>query len=175
MSKEENEEEVKPSKKRAIERLYPSELVQAFDEFLEDRGKDFMRPWRPLRLRGGPWRGAWPIMTRRLEAYADLIDTGKEYQICAEVPGISKDKLEVTINRDGIEISGKTETESEREEEKDFIVRERSYREIYKSLTFPQEVVPEKAEATLKDGVLEVKIPKKSPAPKPKGHKVEIK
>jgi HSP20 family protein len=175
MSEEEKKEDVKPSKKRAIERLYPSELVKAFDEFLEDRGKDFMRPWRPLRLRGGPWRRVWPMMTRRLEAYADLIDTGKEYQICAEVPGIPKDKLEVTITKDGIEISGKTETETEREEEKEFLVRERSYREIYKSLSFPQEVLPEKAEATLKDGVLEVKIPKKAPSPKPKGHKVEIK
>ncbi|UCD72775.1 MAG: Hsp20/alpha crystallin family protein [Candidatus Bathyarchaeota archaeon] len=175
MPEEENKGEVKPSKKRVIERLYPSELAQAFDEFLEDRGKDFMRPWRPLRLRGGPWRRAWPIVTQRLEAYADLIDTGKEYQIYAEVPGIPKDKLEVTITKDDIEISGKTETESEREEEKEFIVRERSYREIFKSLTFPQEVIPEKAEATLKDGVLEVKIPKKSPSPKPKGHKVDIK
>jgi HSP20 family protein len=175
MSEEEETEDVKPDKKRAIDRLYPNELIQAFDEFLEEKGIDIMRPGGPLRLRGGPWRRAWPVMTRRLEAYADLIDTGKDYQICAEVPGIPKENLEVTITKDDIEISGKVETETEREEEQEFVVKERSYREIYKSLSFPQEVLPEKAEATLKDGVLKVNIPKKAPSPKPKEHKVEIK
>lgn len=45
---------------------------------------------------------------------------------------------------------------------------------IYKSLNFPEEVVPEKAEASLKGGVLGVNVPK-TPTSKPKKHKVEMK
>jgi len=107
-------------------------------------------------------------------ACTDLIDTGKEYQVCAEVPGIPKDKINVTITKDSIEISGKAEIER-REEEKGYVVRERGYSEIHRRMAFPEEVVPEKAEATLKQGLLEIKVPKKTPTPKVTKHKVEIK
>ena len=53
--------------------------------------------------------------------------------------------------------------------------RERSYSSIYKNLPFPEEVIPDKAECKVKDGVLEVIIPKKTPTPEAKKHKVEVK
>ena len=104
----------------------------------------------------------------------DLIDTGKEFQVHAEVPGIPKDKIDITVTKDSIEISAKTEVER-KEEEKGFVVKERGYSEIYRKQSFPEEVLPEKAEATVKNGVLEIKIPKKSPTPEIKKHKLSIK
>jgi len=90
------------------------------------------------------------------------------------MPGIPKDKLDITITEDGIEISGKAETER-KEEEKGYVVRERGYSEVYKRMAFPEEVIPDKAEAALKNGLLEIKVPKKTPTPSVKKHKVEIK
>jgi hypothetical protein len=55
-----------------------------------------------------------------------------------------------------------------------FVRRERTYSRIHRSLAFPEEVIPDRAEATLKDGLLEVRIPKKTPT-EVKKHKVEIK
>ena len=163
--------EVKEPKERAIEPWRPSDIFQAYDEMWEDFRRDFLRPWRYW---GRPWRRGWPSAIMPREACTDLIDTGKEYQVCAEVPGIPKDKLDVTITKDGIEISGKAEVER-REEEKGYLMRERGYSEIYRMMAFPEEVIPEKAEATLKNGLLEIKIPKKTPTAGVKKHKIEIK
>ena len=52
------------------------------------------------------------------------------------------------------------------------IAKERVYSHIYKQLSFLEEVIPEKAESTFRNGLLEVSIPKKTVAPAPKKHKV---
>lgn len=109
------------------------------------------------------------ILSRR-EACVDLVDTGTKFKVCAEIPGIPKDKIDVTITKDGIEISGKAEIER-REEEKGFVVRERGYSEICKKMSFPEEVIPEKAGGTQKDSLFEIRIPKKTSTPEVKKHK----
>jgi len=92
----------------------------------------------------------------------------------AELPGVAKDKIDVALTKDSIEISAETEVEKE-SKEKNFVVRDRAYSHIYKQLSFPQEVIPEQAESTFKDGLLEVCVPKKTLAPAPKKHKVTVK
>ena len=170
MSKKEDKEiEVKESEDKAIEPWYPSDIFRTFDEIWTDFRRGLLRPWRPWRFWSRPLR----TMMQR-EACVDLVDTGKEFQVCAEVPGIPKDKINITITKDDIEISGKAKIER-RKEEKGYIVRERGYSEIHRRMAFPEEVVPEKALATLKEGLLEIKVPKKTPTPKVKKHKVEIK
>ncbi|MCS7116294.1 MAG: Hsp20/alpha crystallin family protein [Nitrososphaerota archaeon] len=175
MSEEEERKKV-PIKKEGITapgRPTPLDMFEAFDDLLEDfrrTFRSFVRPWKP-------WR--WSALERFMpelptrEAYADIIDTGKEFHVCVEMPGIPKDKIDITVTKDGIEIFAETEAEKE-EKEKNFIHRERSYSRIYKKLTFPEEVIPEEAEATLKNGLLEVRIPKKVPK-EVKKYKVEIK
>ena len=61
------------------------------------------------------------------------------------------------------------------DKQKNFVVRERVYSHVYKQLSFPEEVIPEKAESIFKDGLLEVCVPKKTIAPAPKKHKVQVK
>lgn len=175
MSEKKKEIEVKEPEKTPITPWRPGDVFQAFDEMWNDFRRDFLVPWRPWRRWIQPWRRTVsPLIIVPREACVDLVDMEKEYKVCAEVPGIPKDKIDVTITTDGIEISGKAEVEKQ-EEEQGYVVRERGYSEVYKKLSFPEEVAPEKATATLKDGVLEVKIPKKTPAPKAKKHKVKIK
>ena len=176
MSEKENKEkvEVKEPGERAITPWGPTDIFQAFDAMWEGFRRDFLRPWRPWRFWGRPSGRVRPTTIIPREACTDLIDAGKEYQVCAEVPGIPKDKLDITITKDGIEISGRAETERKKEE-KGYVVRERGYSEIYKRIAFPEEVIPDKAVANLTDGLLEIKVPKKAPVPEVKKHKIEIK
>jgi HSP20 family molecular chaperone IbpA len=108
------------------------------------------------------------------EATVDLLDVGNQFIVNAELPGVAKDKIDVAVTKDGIEISAETDVEKENQE-KNYVVRERAYTHMYKQLSFPQEVIPEKAESTFRDGLLSVCIPKKTIAPAPKKHKVPVK
>lgn len=106
--------------------------------------------------------------------HVDLVDVGSEYKVVAEFPGIKRENIEIHTSPTGIEICGKAETKVEEKGEQ-FVRKERSYTNLCRYLAFPQEVIPEKAEASLTNGVLEVKIPKKTPPPEVKKHKVEVK
>ena len=174
MSKESKDKKVPVKAERAIRtrRNLPSTHVLAtFDDMLEDFRRRFEeRIWAPWEWAIEPYRVDFPIR----EVFSDLVDEGSKFIVRAEVPGIPRDKIDVMVTKDGIEISGETGAEKE-EKEKNFVVRERSYSSVYKTLAFPEEVLPEKAECKVKDGILEVSIPKKAPKPEVKKHKVEVK
>jgi HSP20 family protein len=148
-----------------------NQVLATFEDSLEDFRRRFQESiWTPWEWAIEPYSVELPMRA----AYSDLIDEGNSFLVRAEVPGIPRDKIDVTVTKDGIEISGETGAEKE-EKEKNFVVRERSYSSIYKNLAFPEEVIPEKAECKIKDGILEVSIPKKTPTPEVKKHKVEVK
>jgi len=101
-----------------------------------------------------------PDMIARRVACTDFVDTGKEFRIYAEIPDIPKYKLDANITKDVIEISGNAET-GRKEEDKGYGVIEWTYSEVYKRIEFPEEVIPARVKANLKDGLLEIKVPKK--------------
>lgn len=107
------------------------------------------------------------------EPVVDLADHGKEFLVTAELPGVRKEDLDLQVTPHGIEI--RTETHGEREEsDQDYAYRERSHASYRRVLPFPEEVVADQAEATLKDGVLEVRLPKKGPTSKRAPVKVRV-
>ena len=154
---------------------HPPEYMQEMDRWLGDfrRGLDDM--FGSLES-GWGWvrpRVPWPAMPDVRHARYDLIDGGNEFCVRAEVPGITKENLNVTVTGRGVEIHGEAKTDIQDEKE-GFVRRERGYSKIQRSLALPEEVIPEKAEATLKDGLLEIKVPKRTPTQVRK-HRVEIK
>jgi len=154
---------------------HPPEYMQEMDRWLGDlrRGLDDM--FASLES-GWGWvrpRVPWPAMPDVRHARYDLIDAGTEFCVRAEVPGITKENLNVTVTGRGLEIQGEAKTAIQ-EEKQGFVRRERGYSKIQRSLSFPEEVIPEKAEATLKDGLLEIKVQKKTPTQVRK-RRVEIK
>ena len=189
MSKEEKKAQVKAIEKAAIAvkptknipskhlpaRRAPAKQVPAvhvlttFDDLVDDFRRNFIESVAyPIE-----WVSLEPVVPVR-EATVDLVDEGNRFVVHAELPGVAKDKIDVALTSDGIEISAETDVEKE-DKEKNYVVRERAYSHVYKQLSFPEEVIPEKAESTFKDGLLEVCIPKKTIAPAPKKHKVEVK
>ena len=175
MSEKEKKVPVKAEGVIKPKRHAPSTSVLAtFDNLLDDFRRNFREsvwtPWEWTIEPYFPYEVEFPVRA----AYADLVDEENKFLVRAEVPGIPRDKINVEVSKDGIEISGEAGTEKE-EKEKDYVVKERNYSSIYKSLEFPEEVVPEKTECTVKDGILEVSIPKKTPMSKAEKHKIEVK
>ena len=107
------------------------------------------------------------------EPLVDLIDKGSEFVVRAELPGVAKEDVDLTVTSDGIEIRAET-NRSREEKEKNYQYRERTYQALHRVLSFPEEVKADLAAATLKDGVLEVRVPKKEPTPEPKPVKVPV-
>lgn len=125
------------------------------------------------------FRGFGPMFWRSFElpetrrAFADLIDAGKEYHVRIEVPGIPKDKLNISVTPRGAKIEGEAESKID-EDKEGYVHKERKWSKVRRELSFPEEVIPDKAEAVVKDGVLELNIPKKNPI-EVKSHKVQVK
>src|SRR5437870_12432146 len=105
------------------------------------------------------------------EPLVDLIDKGSEFVVRAELPGVAKEDVDLTVTSDGIEIRAESKRSRE-ENEKDYFYSERTYQAFQRVLSFPEEVKADLASATLKDGILEVRIPKKEPTPEKKPVKV---
>ncbi|MEM4625237.1 MAG: Hsp20/alpha crystallin family protein [Candidatus Pacearchaeota archaeon] len=89
----------------------------------------------------------------------DLEETDKELIVKFEIPGVDKKDIQLNVTEDRVEV--KVEKKQEfKVEKKGFYREERSYRGFYRSIPLPVEVIPEKAKAKYKDGILEVTIPK---------------
>jgi len=104
----------------------------------------------------------------------DILDLGHALQVVADMPGVQKQDIEINLTPEQIEISAESSTETERKEE-DYTYRERGYASYRRMLDLPADVLPDKAEATFKNGVLEVKLPKKEPTQAEKKTRVNVK
>jgi len=89
--------------------------------------------------------------------------------ICADVPGFKEDELEVNLDAGVLTIKGEHREETEKKDEKTYH-SERHAQQIFRRFSLPVNVISDKATASLKDGVLEISVPKAEPA-----KKVEIK
>ena len=118
----------------------------------------------------------WPEIERTWtkQPLMDIKDTGKELVIEAELPGIPKENIDIKLTENSIEICGEVKSE-EKEEKEGYYRQERSYSTCYRNIPLPSEVIPNKADAKLEDGVLHIKLPKKKPTTKEKAHKVNVK
>ena len=89
----------------------------------------------------------------------DIYEEGNDLVLKAELPGIDKKDLNVTISENRITISGEKKQE-EKVEKKDYHWIERSYGSFTRNFRLPDNVNGEEAKATFKEGILEVRVPK---------------
>jgi HSP20 family protein len=146
----------------AIERRL-AEMERALEDF-------FSRPFSPLGQ-------ARPPGTRRHEMgeinpSMDVYEEGDDVVVKAELPGMKKEDISVDFSDGTVIISGEKE-QVERIERKNYHRVERSYGTFTRSTRMPVEVQANKAKATFKDGVLEIRVPKTEEAKK-KGRKIPI-
>jgi HSP20 family protein len=110
------------------------------------------------------------VMGGEVSTSVDIFEEGDNVVVKAEVPGLKKDDIEVNLTEDTITITGQKKSE-ERVERKDYYRLERSFGSFTRKLRLPADIQTDKAKATFRDGVLEVRIPK---APSAKAKKIII-
>ncbi|HEK25894.1 MAG: Hsp20/alpha crystallin family protein [Hydrogenobaculum sp.] len=90
----------------------------------------------------------------------DVYETDKEVVIKAEIPGVKKEDLEVSVKDNVLYIKG--EKKEEKEENTEAVHRvERIYGKFERMISLPPNVKTQDAKAEYKDGVLEIRFPKK--------------
>ncbi|MCY0867233.1 MAG: Hsp20/alpha crystallin family protein [Aquificaceae bacterium] len=100
----------------------------------------------------------------------DVYETDQELVVKAELPGVKKENVEVTIRDNALHIRGEKKEEKEEKTETYHRV-ERVYGKFERVIPLPTDVKVEAAKAEFKDGVLEIRIPK---AESSKEKKIEI-
>jgi HSP20 family protein len=99
-------------------------------------------------------------------AHINITDTGDSLNVSAEVPGYTAKDLEVSVEPECLTITGKREMKEEREKEGKPVYSECCADEILRVIELPAAVDTTKVTATLKDGVLELQMPKAAPPKK---------
>ncbi len=103
----------------------------------------------------------------------DMYEEDKELVIKAEMPGVRKKDLDINLNDDVLTIKAeKKEEKEEGEKGTTHYTRERHFGQYIRSMTLPARVDAENISATLKKGLLEIRLPK---AEEPESKHIEIK
>lgn len=126
-----------------------------FDDSFDELLRGFFV--RPMAFEGGAPQTAQAIRI-------DVAEDDNAYTVHAEIPGVKKEDIHVTIDADQVSISAETRKEREVKEGERVLRAERHYGKVYRAFTLGQPVDDEKAVAKYADGVLELKLPKKAAA-----------
>ncbi|NIO19748.1 MAG: Hsp20 family protein [Candidatus Aenigmarchaeota archaeon] len=139
------------------------DIENIFDETLE---------WpRRSRLWFSPWFSRRWMTSATFMPTIDMYDKKDEIVIKAELPGVEKKDVDISVTDDTLTIKGRAEGEEEVKDE-DYYCCERSYGSFSRSIDLPVSVQVDKVKANFKNGMVEIHLPK---AAKTKGIKVQVK
>lgn len=102
----------------------------------------------------------------------DVYQTENDVVVEAEIPGVSKEDLNLYIDENTVRLTGQTKRENELKDENAYRT-ERCYGSFSRTIPLPVEVKSEQAKAEYKDGILYVTVPKVEPS-KSRGRKIDI-
>jgi HSP20 family protein len=189
MTNEEEKKDIESKKEKKSEKLAPREtsswwpwdymrsIEKEFDNLRENMHRSLFMSHSRLGTVSQPLPDYyWPKSEweNTKLALLDIKDNGDELLIEAEMPGIPKENIDIQLTENSIEICGEVKSDVVTEDE-GYIKKERNYQTCVRHVPLPEEIIPEKADATLEDGILFVKLPKKRPNPKEKTHKLKVK
>lgn len=161
----EKAQEIEVKKTQELQKAAPVTALGSVEEieFFFDRMERLFeslmpRSWlRPRR----EWP-SWQELTAPFEGRpprVDVIDHDQEIIVRAELPGVAKEDLDVSVTNNRLTIKGTTHRE-EKEEKGDYHRAEISRGAFSRTLTLAADVEGDKAKATFKDGILELTLPK---------------
>lgn len=135
------------------------EMERLIDEFFPTKGSYISPVWK---------KGSEEIAVPTV----DVVDREDEVLVSLEMPGVDKDNIDVSIEDDTLTVKGTITRQAEQKEE-NYIKRERTYSSFERTLRIPVKINPEKIKAVLKNGVLEIHLPKAEEV-KPKKIKIDV-
>ena len=141
--------------------LSTTDLWTQMDRIFDDLRDELFGTFGPTPTRPGV-HVLDPSATPYLPAVTDVVDQGAAYELNANVPGIPKERIDVRVHGNVVQIRAEAET-TRRESERTYVRRERVYRGFHRVFHLPEPVVEEKVEAKYQDGVLTVTVPKAHP------------
>ena len=152
--------ETKPAVRRRME-IEPrrfSDVQRMFEEWFDDFwSRPFPRLWRPDFSR---------LRSLSLEAPAlDVYEQKDDLVVKAEIPGLTKDEIDISLEGNTLTIKGENKKEEEVKEE-DYYRCERTFGAFSRSVELPVGVQADKVNASFKNGVLEIRLPKTEEAKK---------
>ena len=152
--------ETKPAVRRRME-IEPrrfSDVQRMFEEWFDDFwSRPFPRLWRPDFSR---------LRSLSLEAPSlDVYEQKDDLIVKAEIPGLTKDEIDISLEGNTLTIKGENKKEEEVKEE-DYYRCERTFGAFSRSVELPVGVQADKVNASFKNGVLEIRLPKTEEAKK---------
>jgi HSP20 family protein len=121
----------------------------------------------------------WTPTMMNIVPSVDVAETDKEIEITAELPGLERKDVEISLEDDVLTIRGEKKSESVQDNKKDkgsdnknYHLTERSYGVFYRVLQLPPGIDPSTVKATMSNGVLKITIPKPARA---QAKKIEVK
>jgi HSP20 family protein len=132
--------------------------------------------WDPFREMAALQRAAnslfrdFPTRSRRLYPPLEMVDNGDALIVMAEIPGVDKDGIELTVLGDTLAIAGEKKIPTT--EDVNYIRHERPHGRFNRLIDLPYSVDQEKVSASYKDGILTITLPKAEEA-KPRQISVE--
>ena len=134
-----------------ITRYDPFNLSR-FDPFgdIDDLFKGFFV--RPMQLEGQP----------QMQIKMDVKEDDNAYTVHADIPGVKKEDIHVSIEGNQVSISAETKTEKEEKKGEKVLRSERYYGKVARSFTLAHDIDEARAQAKYTDGVLELTLPKKA-------------
>lgn len=129
-----------------ISRYDPFDLAtEPFDDL-------FRGFFRPVRFEGQP---------QQMQIKVDVKENDKAYTVHADIPGVKKEDIHVTIDNNQVSISAEVKKEKEEKEGDKVLRSERYFGKVYRSFALGQDIDEGSSTAKYNDGVLELVLPKK--------------
>jgi HSP20 family protein len=147
-----------PTRMLSPMRAWEREIDRAFGDFFH---------WPRLRGMEHPFPRDLRMEAPSLDVYEEKSDV----VVKAEMPGMSKDDIDITLSDSTLTLKGEKKKEEE-VKEKDYYRCERQYGSFYRTVELPSEVKSDGVKATFKDGVLEVRLAKSA---EPKKKEIHVK
>jgi HSP20 family protein len=136
------------------------EMERMFEDFFGRR----MSPWWPSRWLGAGTQVNMPAL--------DVYEEQDDIVVKAELPGMDKDSIDVTVSDHLLTIKGEKKKEEEVKQD-NYYRSERSHGSFVRTVELPSDIKSDKVKATFKNGVLEIHLPKTEEAKK-KAVKVKV-
>ena len=134
-------------------------FTHSMEEFF---GTHFPRRWMEGFFEPYTWqRPFWEDIGETFEVWpkTDILDKDDALVVRAEMPGVKKEDLDITIAGDRLTLEAKRDYKEE-EKKEDYFRSEMAYGRLYRVIHLPVEVKADEVKAELKDGVVEVYLPK---------------
>ena len=169
----EDKKEKKDDKPEKVERLparfspflFPKHTFRMMEKLFDELRSQFERGYWHLPM----FENKETIADRRIPK-TDIEDLHDRFRITMELPGITRDNVDINLTDNLLEVSASIE-EEQKTEKKNYLRVERGYGKFYRKIRLPEDVTPEASKAILNNGLLTIEVPK---AKVPEKYRIKI-